>query len=125
MNDLAILIMRLGFGGLMLPHGYRKLMMLIENWGEIQFGDPIGIGPVFSLILAVFAEVVCSIIIIIGFKTKLFIIPLIVTMFVAAFVVHGADPLAKKEMALLYFFGFIAIALLGSGKYSVDGYLKK
>ncbi len=41
-------------------------------------------------------------------------------MAVAAFVVHGADPFERKEMALLYLIGFTAIALLGAGKYSVD-----
>ncbi len=124
MNDLAILLMRMGFGGLMLPHGYGKLMKLFGNWEEIQFADPIGLGPVFSLILAVFAEFVCSILIITGFKTRISSIPLIITMFIAVFVVHGGDPLAIKEHALIYLVGFLTIALLGSGKYSVDGYLK-
>ena len=40
---------------------------------------------------------------------------------VAAFIVHGADPLAKKEMALLYFIAFVAIFLAGPGKFSIDG----
>jgi len=31
----------------------------------------------------------------------------------------------KKEFALIYFAGYLAIALLGSGKFSVDGYLNK
>ncbi len=108
----------------MLPHGYGKLMKLFGNWEEIQFADPIGLGPVFSLILAVFAEFVCSILIITGFKTRISSIPLIITMFIAVFVVHGGDPLAIKEHALIYLVGFLTIALLGSGKYSVDGYLK-
>ncbi len=123
MNDLATLLLRVIFGGLMLPHGYRKLTMLLENWSEIQFADPIGVGPVFSLILTIFAEFICSILIIVGFKTRFSTIPLIVTMFVAAFIVHGGDPLAKRELSLIYLSGYIAITLLGSGKYSVDGYL--
>lgn len=125
MKDLAILIMRLVFGGLMLPHGYSKLMKLFGNWEEIQFADPIGLGPVFALILTVFAEFICSILIMIGFKTRFVVIPLIVTMFVAAFVIHGGDPLAKKELALMYLTGYLAIALLGSGNYSIDGYFGK
>lgn len=123
MNDLATLIMRLVYGGLMLPHGYSKLTKLFGSWEEIQFADPIGVGPVFSLILAVFAEFICSILIMIGFKTRFVVMPLIVTMFVAAFVIHGGDPLAKKELALIYFAGYLAIALLGSGKFSVDGFI--
>jgi len=47
-------------------------------------------------------------------------IPSAITMVVAAFIVHGADPLQKKELALVYLIMFLAIALLGPGKYSID-----
>jgi putative oxidoreductase len=47
-------------------------------------------------------------------------IPVIITMGVAAFIVHASDPVAIKEKALLYLFAFLAIALLGAGKHSVD-----
>ena len=118
-NDLALLILRLGFGGFMLTHGIPKLMKLFGE-GPIQFADPIGLGATFSLILTVFAEVVCAGLIIVGFKTKWASIPLVITMLVAAFVVHGADPFGKKEFALIYAIGFLAIGMLGSGKYSLD-----
>ncbi len=58
--------------------------------------------------------------VIIGFKTRLAAIPVIITMAVAAFIVHAADPLGTKEMAILYLIAFTVIALLGAGKYSVD-----
>ena len=118
-NDLAKLLLRIGFGGFMLTHGLPKLMKLFEG-GPIQFADPIGVGPTFSLILTVFAEFVCAILIIVGYKTKWAAIPLVITMLVAAFVIHGGDPWGKKEFALLYAIGFIGIGLLGSGKYSID-----
>ena len=41
-------------------------------------------------------------------------------MLVAAFIVHGADPFAKKEKALLYAICFLVIAITGAGKYSID-----
>jgi len=118
-SDLAKLILRLGFGGFMLRHGYPKLMKFFGD-GPIQFADPLHVGVIPSLSLTVFAEVICAVLIIIGFKTKWASIPLIITMLVAAFVVHAADPIGKKEFALLYAFGYTAIALLGAGKYSVD-----
>lgn len=119
MQDIGKLILRLGLGAFMLGHGYPKLMKLFAG-GEIQWADPIGLGPTTSLILAVFAEFVCSILLIVGFKTQWASIPLIITMFVAAFIVHADDPWGKKEFALLYAIGFIAIALIGPGKYSLD-----
>lgn len=102
----------------MLTHGYPKLMNLIN--GNTEFANPFGIGQAPSLFLAVVAEFICPVLIIIGFKTRWAAIPVAITMFVAAFMIHSADPFNVKEKALLYFVTFIAIMLLGPGKYSVD-----
>ncbi|WP_339698552.1 DoxX family protein [uncultured Marixanthomonas sp.] len=114
----GLLFLRLTFSGMMLTHGIPKLLNLIQ--GDIQFGDPIGLGPTVSLILTVIGEAICPLLIILGLKTRIAAIPTIITMAVAAFIVHGSDPLGTKEMALLYLFGFTAIALLGSGRFSLD-----
>jgi putative oxidoreductase len=39
---------------------------------------------------------------------------------VAGFVAHSADPFGRKEIALLYLLYYIALFVLGSGKYSID-----
>ena len=116
--DIGLLILRIGFGGMMLTHGIPKLLKMIS--GDFSFGDPFGIGEPATLVLAVLGEVLFPILVIIGFKTRLSAIPVIVTMAVAAFIVHATDPLGTKEIAILYLIGFIAIAFLGAGKYSVD-----
>lgn len=118
-SNIAKLILRIGFGGFMLTHGIPKLMKLFAD-GPIEFADPLHVGATTSLILAVFAEVVCAALVLVGYKTKWAALPLVITMLVAAFVIHGADPLSKKEFALLYAVGFIAIGMLGAGKYSLD-----
>jgi putative oxidoreductase len=123
-TDIAILLLRLGVSGLMLTHGIPKLMRLFGS-DPIQFGDPIGIGVEASLTLTVFSEVICSVLIIIGLGTRLASIPLIVTMAVAFFVVHAADPFQRKELALFYLIVYIVLLLTGSGKYSLDHYLLK
>ena len=120
LNSLGLAILRISFSAMMLTHGIPKAQTLFGG-GEIQFPDPIGLGATFSLVLAVIGEVVSPVLVIIGFKTKWSAIPAFLTMFIAAFVFHGADPLAKKELALLYMFAFLAIALLGAGRLSVDG----
>ncbi len=121
--DLGKLILRIIGGGFMLTHGIPKLMKLLS--GNMSFGDPIGVGPEISLGLTVFAECVCALMILVGFKSKWATIPLMITMLVAAFIVHGADPFGKKELALLYFAIYTGIFFLGSGKYSVDNLLNK
>lgn len=115
--DLGKLLLRLGFGGLMIPHGISKLQNLLS--GSPQFANPFGIGEIPTLILAIIAELVCPILVILGIKTRLASIPVIITMAVAAFIIHGGDPWGKKEMALLYLVGYTAIALIGSGSYAV------
>jgi len=117
-HHLGLLFLRVSFAGAMLAHGIPKLLKLIS--GNFEFGNPIGLGPELSLILTVIGEAICPMLIIIGFKTRIAAIPTIITMLVAAFVVHGADPFATKEKALLYLFGFVAIALVGGGKFGVS-----
>ena len=116
--NLGLLLLRVGMSALMLTHGYGKFMKLLD--GDMSFGNPLGIGAAATLILAVLAEFICPILIIIGFKTRLASILPIATMAVAAFMVHASDPIGTKEKALLFLVGFIAIGLMGAGKFSVD-----
>ena len=122
--DLALLIARVGVSASMLTHGLPKLMMLFGE-GPIQFPGVMGMGPELSLFLAVFAEVICAIFVLVGLGTRLASIPLIVTMVIAVFMIHAADPFAVKEMGLLYLFAYLVFFLTGSGKYSVDALLVK
>jgi putative oxidoreductase len=120
--NIALLILRLVVAGFMLTHGIPKLGRLFSG-EEIQFGDPIGIGPEASLILTVFAEFLCSVLIGIGLGTRLAAIPLIITMAVAAFIAHGADPFGRQELALFYMVVYVVILLTGGGKFSLDYFL--
>jgi putative oxidoreductase len=117
--DILLLIVRVAIGCFMLTHGIGKFENLFSG-EEIKFGDPIGIGKHASLALTVFAEFFCSILIILGLATRLAVIPLIVTMVTAAFVIHVTQGFAKQEMALLYLLVYIILFVTGSGKYSLD-----
>ena len=66
-NSTGLLILRLGIGALMLTHGWGKLQMLL---GGAEFHDPIGWGGKVSLVMIVFAEFVCAIMIMAGFFTR-------------------------------------------------------
>jgi putative oxidoreductase len=119
----SLLLLRLASGGFMLTHGVPKLQRILS--GEMKFGDPLGLGPEISLIMVVFAEFVCAILIMLGLGTRLASIPLIVTMAVAAFIAHGDDPFQRKELALFYLVVYVVLLLAGSGKYSVDRLISK
>ena len=103
---------------MLINHGIPKLDKLS---GPIEFADPLGIGATASLILCLVGEVLAPVLIIFGIKTKFAAIPAAITMAVAAFIVHGSDPLARKEMALLYLIAFVVIFLAGPGSFSIDG----
>ncbi|WP_240676059.1 DoxX family protein [Botryobacter ruber] len=118
-TDLALLVVRVSVAGLMLAHGLPKLEMLISG-NPAEFPALFGLSAASSLALAVFAEVVCSVLILVGLGTRLATIPLIITMLVAAFYIHGADPFAKKELAILYLIPYVMLFLTGSGKYALD-----
>ena len=125
-TDWAALILRLTLGVLMIKgHGWFKLMHVLE--GDWQFGNPIGIGEVPSLFLAVGAEVGCSILLILGLWTRVAILPLIFTMLVIIFgvLLPMEAPWEKLESALHFLLPYLALFYLGSGKFSVDYLLKK
>lgn len=119
-----LLVTRIAVGAAMLTHGWTKLKMLIDGGGA-QFPDPIGIGAMPSLMLAVFAEALCSAMLILGVATRWAAIPLAFTMAVAFFVVHGGDPFAKKELACIYFLVYGCLIVFGGGRFSVDHWLGK
>lgn len=120
-TSAGLLVLRLAVGGMMLTHGLPKLQKLMTT--PDKFADPFGVGPELSLALAVFAEVVCAGLLVAGAFTRLAAIPFFITMVTAAFVIHGADPFAKKELALLYGSGALTLLLAGAGRFSVDGWL--
>ena len=119
MNNIALLILRVVFAGSMLyGHGLGKLNRLLE--GNLSFSNPLGIGEIPTLILAVFSEFLAPIFIIIGYKTKFFSFFPAATMFVAAFIVHWGDPFGRVEKALLFLTIFVILMMTGPGKYSID-----
>lgn len=119
-QDVGLLFLRVAASSMILfGHGLGKAMSYMSNLNS--FPDPLGIGSPVSATLATFAEFLCSILVLIGFKARLAAIPLVITMLVAGFIVHGADPWARKELAFLYAVCFISIALVGPGEFSVDG----
>lgn len=119
----ALLLLRVAVGLLMMTHGWGKL----SNFSAISgsFPDPIGVGSQMSLILAVGAEFFGSILLIFGILTRLVVIPLAFTMAIAFFVIHAADPLQVKELALFYLIIYIFLFMSGPGEYSLDNVLSK
>lgn len=115
----GLLVMRVGSGLMMaFAHGWGKL----SNFGELsgKFADPFGLGMTLSLSFTVLAEFFCALTVALGLFTRGTVIPLIITMATAAFIIHGDDPFGRKEKALLYVVIFLTLLLTGPGRYSLD-----
>jgi putative oxidoreductase len=119
---LGLAVLRIGFGMLMLTHGFDKLTHYETVKGMNQlFGAPI------DGILVIFAEFICSIFLILGLFTRVAAIPLIITMAIAFFKAHQGNISGENNgtEALLYLIGFVAILFTGAGKFSVDRMIGK
>lgn len=123
-GHLALLIFRVLVACLLLTHGFPKLQKLLSG-DEIQFLDPYGLGITTSFVLVVFAEFVCSILVILGLATRLATIPIIIAMATAVIFAHANDPFGVKEKPLLFLVCFAFILIIGAGKYSVDNSLRR
>ena len=113
-----ILLFRLMFGGMLLYHGIEKCIHFEEM--SHHFMNFIGLGPKFSLILSIFAEVGCSLALIAGFLVRLSILPLIFNMLMATFFAMPHAPYKMMELPLIYLLGFVILYIAGPGRISID-----
>ena len=116
--NIAMFVIRVSAGLLMMAHGYDKLVHFAEM--KNSFTNFLGMGSTLSLILVIFAEFFCSLFLVIGLFSRLVVIPLIIDMCVALFMVHHSDVFGDGEKDALFLLAFLTILLCGSGKASVD-----
>lgn len=123
-NDLGLLLLRLAVGGLMLFHGIAKAMggyvfvaaMLAER------GLPSGL-----VWLSVAAELLCSLMIVLGLYTRAAAVVMAGNMVVAVFMAHAGLLFSINEatggwaveLPMLYLLGSAVLVLTGGGKYAV------
>ncbi|MEE2788934.1 MAG: DoxX family protein [Myxococcota bacterium] len=120
--SVGVLVLRLVSGVLMLYlHGWPKWTKFSAK--ADSFPDPLGVGPPVSMALTIFAEVGCSALIVLGAFTRWAAFVLMFTMVIAAFVIHGEDPLRKQELALIYAAVFAGLVFTGAGRISIDNAL--
>lgn len=123
-TSLAVLFLRLALGLAFVTHGWAKLQGF-STMSE-SFPDPTGfLGSPIALSLAIFAELVCAIGLILGLLHRLALIPMIFTMLMAFFVVHNGSFAEGGELAFVYLVGFVTLWITGSGTYSADYLLFK
>lgn len=111
---LGLLLMRVGAGlMLLLVHGLPKLM----NWSSelLHIEDPLGLGPHVTLGLAVFAEVLCPLLLIVGWWARLACLPVLAVLGVSLVLVHPQWSLEQGQFAWLLLVLYIGLAVTGPG----------
>lgn len=123
--DLGLLVLRVWFGGLMLwLHGLFKLQNFSTMTG--QFPDPFGIGTTGTVVLVLFAEVVCAGLVVLGAFTRFAALVLTFNMAMAFYIGHGAKLTGlggDGEMPFLFLGAYLTLFFTGAGRLSLDAKL--
>lgn len=120
-TDLALLVLRLWIGGSMFVlHGWSKLTGFGEK--SEKFLNLFGIGSAATLGLAIFGEVVCSVLLFFGLFTRFAALAGIMTMIVAFVIAHKAvlSGPGNGEMAFIYLSTYFVLFIAGPGRFSID-----
>lgn len=118
--DLGLLYLRVTASLLVLAvHGLPKVANYSSQLAAIE--DPFHLGRTVSIIFAIFAEVICPPLMIVGIATRFAAVPLLLVTILALVFVHRDWSLAQGQFAwmLLILFGTIVIA--GPGSIRVGG----
>ena len=108
---------------MVIQHGWPKLADFSHKLDT--FPDPLHIGSALSLSLTVGAEILCAAAVAVGIFTRFAALALIIILGIAFFIIHSNDPMAKKELALLYLLAFSTIFACGPGTYSADALFRR
>lgn len=122
-DDIGKLLLRVTIGGLMLIHGFNKLIMGTDQIEGIV--TSIGL-PAFFSFGVILGEVIGPLMVIMGYKVRIGAALIAFDMLIAVLLVHSSDFLKVNEMGgwmlelnALYFLGAVAILLLGSGRFGI------
>ena len=117
-TDLGLLFLRVGSSVIVLiVHGLPKARHYRAEAARIE--DPFHFGRKLTMAFAIFAEVVCPLLVIVGIATRFAALPIMVVTLIALLRVHPEWTIDQAQFAwmLLVLFGTIAIA--GAGAYSL------
>jgi len=118
-KDLGLLAFRiLAALALMKAHGLPKLLSIQEAITHIP--DPLGLGGTFSTYYAIFADVVCALLVAFGFLTRFAALVIISITLTGLIFIHLSDPANVQDTPIIYSVVFGFIAYMGAGKYALD-----
>ncbi|WP_370599350.1 DoxX family protein [Pseudomonas nitroreducens] len=119
-TDWALLYLRVSGCLLLLwVHGLPKLLNFSHELTVIE--DPFHLGAVPTLSLAIFAEVLCPLPIMLGVLTRLACLPILSVLLVSLVFVHPEWSVAEGQFAWLLLIIFVTLFIAGPGGFSLSG----
>ena len=114
-QDLGLLFLRIS-GALFLlgVHGLPKVLNYSEQLKLIE--DPFHLGAHVTLLLAIFAEVLCPLLIVAGLLVRLACLPILAVMLIAMVVVHPEWSVFEGQFGWLLLIIFTSILIAGPGR---------
>ena len=121
--DLGLLVLRVAVGGsLFLKHGWEKVAHFSQM--SAHFPDPIHIGAVPSLVVALISDAVCSLLLVLGLATRWAALIIGVNIAVAWALVHHLEFFGHQadhgEVCFLYLVASAGLFFSGPGRFSLD-----
>lgn len=118
-RDLGLLFLRVS-GGLFLlwVHGLPKLLNYSVELQRIE--DPFHLGANLTLMLAIFAEVLCPLLIVAGVLVRLACLPILFVLLVALLIVHPQWSVAEGQFGWLLLILFSSIFIAGPGRLALN-----
>jgi len=121
-NNAALLVFRILLAvELFRVHGMKKFR--VENGQKEHVPNPLHLPEKLNGLVATFSDTVVPFFIILGFATRLAVLPTIGVTAIGYFVVHKNDSLEVRDVPYMYTLSLLLILAHGAGKYSLDYYL--
>lgn len=116
--DAALLFLRVTASVLvMLVHGLPKAIHYASQLDAIE--DPLHFGKTLTLGFAIFAELVCPLLMIAGIAARLAALPIMLVSAIALGLVHREWTLNQAQFAWMLLIMFGTIAIGGAGRYRI------
>jgi putative oxidoreductase len=121
---LSLLIFRVAASvELIIAHGLKKIGVGVEKAEMIP--NPLHLPEGLNSVFAIGGNLFFPLLIIIGFLTRVAILPILAITLTGYFLVHWQDPVLVKDTPYIYSIIYLLLLVLGPGKYSVDYLIHK
>ncbi|WP_185287750.1 DoxX family protein [Chryseobacterium lactis] len=108
---------------LIVAHGLKKIGVGVSEAEQVP--NPLHLPEAFNSLFADAANLVFPVFVIFGFFTRIAVLPILAVTLTGYFILHWNDALLVKDTPFMYSLCYLFLLFMGSGKYSVDHYLRK